>query len=40
MNLGDVFEQTRNEQTFTMEMTNLARKVAHVTPSNFAKMKM
>jgi len=39
-NLGDVFEQTRNEQTFTMEMTNLTWKVAHVTPSNFAKMKM
>jgi len=30
MNLGDVFEQTRNEQTFKLE----------ITPSDFAKIKM
>jgi len=39
-NLGDVFEQTRNEQTFKLEMTNITWKIAHVTPSDFAKIKM
>jgi len=39
-NLGDVFEQTRNEQTFKVEMTNITWKIPHVTPSGFAKIKM
>jgi len=39
-NLGDVFEQTRNEQTFKLEMTNITWKIRHVTPSDFAKIKM
>jgi len=38
-NLGDVFEQTRNEKTFKLEMTNIAWKM-YVTPSDFAKIKM
>jgi len=33
-NLGDVFEQTRNEQTFKLEMTKITWKIPHVTPSN------
>jgi len=39
-NLGDVFEQTRNEQTFKLEMTNITWKIPHVTPRDFAKIKM
>jgi len=39
-NLGDVFEQARNEQTFKLEMKNITWKVGHVTPSNFAKYKI
>jgi len=39
-NLGDVFEQTRNEQTFKMEMTNITWKIPYVTPSGFAKIKI
>jgi len=39
-NLGDVFEQTRNEQPFKLEMTNITWKVPHVTPSDFAKINM
>jgi len=38
-NLGVVFEQTRNEQTFKLEMTNIIWKIPHVTPSDFAKTK-
>jgi len=38
--LGDVFEQTRNEQSFKLEMTNIAWKIFHVTPSDFANIKM
>jgi len=29
-NLGDVFEQTRNEQTFKLEMKNITWKIPHV----------
>jgi len=36
-NLGDVFEQTRNEQTFKVEMTNITWKIPHITPSDLAK---
>jgi len=39
-NLCDVFEQTRNEQTFKLEMTSLTWKIPLVTPSDFAKIKM
>jgi len=39
-NFGNVFEQSRNEQTFKLEMTNTAWKISHVTPSDFAKIKM
>jgi len=39
-NLGDVFEQTRNEQTFKVEMTNITWTIPHITPSDFAKIKM
>jgi len=39
-NLGDVFEQTRNEQSFRLEMTNITWKIPHVTPSDFVKIKM
>jgi len=39
-NLGDVFEQNRNEQTFQLEMTNVTWKIPHVTPSDFGKIKM
>jgi len=39
-NLGDVFEEIRNEQTFKLEMPNIAWKISHVTPSDFAKIKM
>jgi len=35
-NLGDVLEQTRNEQTFKLEMTNITWKIPHLTPSDFA----
>jgi len=35
-NLGDVFEQTRIEQTFKLEMTNITWKIPHVTPSDVA----
>jgi len=38
-NLGDVFEQIRNEQTFKLEVTNIAWKISHVTPSDFSKIK-
>jgi len=37
-NLGDVFEQTRIEQTFKLEMTNITWKIPHVTPSDVAKI--
>jgi len=36
-NLG---EQTRNERTFKLEMTNITWKIPHVTSSDFAKIKM
>jgi len=39
-NLGDVFQQTRNEQTFKLEMTNITWKIPHVTPSDLGKIKM
>jgi len=39
-NLGDVFEQSRNEHTFKLEVTNIAWKISHVTPSDFVKIKM
>jgi len=39
-NLGDVFKQIRNEQTFKLEMTNITWKIHHVTPSDFEKFKM
>jgi len=39
-NLGDVFEQTRNKQTFKLEVTNTTWKVPHATTSDFAKTKM
>jgi len=39
-NLGDVLEQSRNEQTFKLEMTNIAWKIFHVTPTDFANIKM
>jgi len=39
-NLGDLFEQTRNEQAFKLEMTNITWKIPHVTASDFAKFKM
>jgi len=39
-NLGDVLEQSRNEQTFKLEMTNIAWKIFHVTPTDFANFKM
>jgi len=39
-NLGDVFELSRNEQSFKLEMTNIAWKIFHVTPSDFAKIYM
>jgi len=39
-NLGDVFEQIRNEQTFKMKITNITWKIPNVTPSDFAKFKM
>jgi len=39
-NLGDVFEQTRNEQTFKLEITNKIWKIFHVTPTDFANFKM
>jgi len=35
-----VFEQSRNEQTFKLEMTNITWKIPHVTPSDVAKIKM
>jgi len=38
-NLGDVFEQSRNEQTFKLERTNITWKIPHVTPSDSAKIK-
>jgi len=38
-NLGDVFKQSRNELTFKLEITNIAWKISHVTPSDFAKIK-
>jgi len=38
-NLGDVFEQTKNEQTFKLEMTNITWKIPHVTPIDLAKIK-
>jgi len=39
-NLGDVLEQTRSDQTFKLEMTNITWKNPHVNPSYFAKIKM
>jgi len=39
-NLGDVLEQSRNEQSFKLEMTNIAWKIFHVTPTDFANIKM
>jgi len=30
-NFGNVFEQTKNNQTFKLEMTNVTWKVIHVT---------
>jgi len=39
-NLGDVLEQSRNEQTFKLEMTNIAWKIFQVTPTDFANFKM
>jgi len=33
-----VFEQTRNDQTFKLEMTNITWKIPHITPSDFAKI--
>jgi len=39
-NLIDVFEQTRNEQTFKLEMTNITWKIPHVIPSDLAKIKI
>jgi len=39
-NLGDVFEQSRNEQTFKPEMMNITWKIPHVTPNDFAIIKM
>jgi len=38
--LGDVFEQTRNEQTFKVEMTNITSEIPHIFPSDLAKTKM
>jgi len=39
-NLVDVFKQTRNEKTFKLEMKNITWKIPHVSPSDFAKIKM
>jgi len=39
-NLGAVFEQSRNEQTFKLDMMNIAWKIYHVTPSDFTKIKI
>jgi len=39
-NLSDVFEQTRNEQIFKLEMTKITWKIPQVTPSDLAKIKM
>jgi len=39
-NLGDVFQQRRNEQAFKLEMMNITSKTTHVTPSDFEKIKM
>jgi len=39
-NLGDVLEQSRNEQTFKLEMSNITWKIPHVTPTDFANIKM
>jgi len=39
-NLGDVFEQSRNEQTFKLELRNIAWEIFHVTPTDFANITM
>jgi len=39
-NLCNVFEQSRNDQTFKLKMSNITWKIPHVTPSDFAKNKM
>jgi len=33
-------EQSKNEQSFKLEMTNKAWKIPHITPSDLAKIKM
>jgi len=38
-NLGDVFEQSRNEQTFKLEMTNLTWNISHVTSAILQKLR-
>jgi len=38
-NLGDVFEETRNEQTFKVEMTNITWKIPHVIPSESTQLE-
>jgi len=38
-NLGDVFEQTRNKQTFELEITNIKLKIRHVTPTDLQKLR-
>jgi len=37
-NLGDAFEQTKNEQTFKVEPMNITWKIPQITPSDLKKI--